>query len=297
MMVEPSESLQAVFEKAIDAAKDLNHEYLTIEHLLFAMLSEDAFSSCIKGYGANVNNILKNLIEYLNTGCDEIKSAEDVVKPKKTQAVERVLNRAFTQTLFNGRQRIEETDIFLAIMGEKRSWAYYYLVKAEIDKDRFANYLNTAIESVGEDSDDDVEERPVPAKSQGDRAVRAFTTDLNELVKKNKIDPVIGRIDELESIALTLGRRVKSNILLVGDPGVGKTAVAEGLAHNIVKGKAPDFLKDYTVFNLDISAMLAGSKYRGDFEERFKAVIQGLHKRGKVVLFIDEAHMISGAGS
>ena len=127
--------------------------------------------------------------------------------------------------------------------------------------------------------------------------MQAFTTNLNDQVNKNKIDPVIGRIEELENIALSLGRRSKNNVILVGDPGVGKTAIAEGLAYNIVKGAVPDFLKDYTVFNLDISAMLAGSKYRGDFEERFKLVIKALQKKGKTVLFIDEAHMISGAGS
>jgi ATP-dependent Clp protease ATP-binding subunit ClpA len=127
--------------------------------------------------------------------------------------------------------------------------------------------------------------------------LKAFTTNLNEAVKKGKVDPVIGRIDELENVALALGRRSKCNVILVGDPGVGKTAIAEGLAYNIVKGAVPDFLKPYTVYNLDISAMLAGSKYRGDFEERFKAVLKNLEKKGKTILFIDEAHMISGAGS
>jgi ATP-dependent Clp protease ATP-binding subunit ClpA len=136
-----------------------------------------------------------------------------------------------------------------------------------------------------------------PQDNSGDRAIKAFTTNLNENVKKGKIDPVIGRVDELENIALALGRRSKSNVILVGDPGVGKTAIAEGLAHNIVNGAVPDFLKEYSVYNLDVSAMLAGSKYRGDFEERFKMVLKGLAKKGKTVLFIDEAHMISGAGS
>jgi ATP-dependent Clp protease ATP-binding subunit ClpA len=129
------------------------------------------------------------------------------------------------------------------------------------------------------------------------KALAQFTTNLNEAVKKNKVDPVIGRIDGLENIALAMGRRSKNNVILVGDPGVGKTAIAEGLAFNIVKGAVPDFLKEYQVFNLDISAMLAGSKYRGDFEERFKLVLKGLQSKGKTILFIDEAHMINGAGS
>lgn len=287
-MVEPSNELQLVFEKAIDVAKKLQHEYLTIEHLLFAMLCEETFSKTVQGYGADPEYLRKNLEHYLKTKCDEIKTDQGDIKPRKTQAVERVLNRAFTQVLFNGRQKIEPTDVFLAMMSEKRSYAHYYIGQSEIDKDKFADYLNNEIQEVDEEE---------PQNSQADRALRAFTTNLNEAVKKNKIDPVIGRVEELENLALSLGRRAKSNVLLVGDPGVGKTAIAEGLAYNIVKGSVPEFLKEYTVYNLDISSMLAGSKYRGDFEERFKAVIKGLEKRGKTILFIDEAHMISGAGA
>jgi ATP-dependent Clp protease ATP-binding subunit ClpA len=286
-MVEPSDNLQAVFEKAIETAKKLHHEYLTIEHLLFAMLLEESFTNQVQGYGASVDDLRKNLADYLQNKCAEITIQDVVVKPKKTQSVERILNRAFTQVLFNGRQRIEATDVFLAMMGEKRSWAHFYIQQANIDKDKFADYINNAVEQ-----EEEVEQ------DQGSlKALASFTTNLNDDVKKNKIDPVIGRIDELENIALALGRRSKNNVILVGDPGVGKTAIAEGLAFNIVKGAVPDFLKEYTVYNLDISAMLAGSKYRGDFEERFKQVIKALQKKGKTVLFIDEAHMISGAGS
>jgi ATP-dependent Clp protease ATP-binding subunit ClpA len=174
------------------------------------------------------------------------------------------------------------------MFGEKRSWSQYYIAKANIEKDKFADYISNAVEESETDG---------PQDNQGDKALNAFTSNLNDLVTKKKIDPVIGRIDELENIALALGRRSKNNVILVGDPGVGKTAIAEGLAFNIVNGAVPDFLKDYKVYSLDISAMLAGSKYRGDFEERFKLVIKALQKKGKTVLFIDEAHMISGAGS
>jgi ATP-dependent Clp protease ATP-binding subunit ClpA len=287
-MVEPSDNLQAVFEQAIETAKKLHHEYLTIEHLLFAMLAEDGFHNTIAGFGANPDELKTELSDYLHNKCQEITIQDVVVKPKKTQAVERVLNRAFTQTLFNGRQRIEPTDVFLAMIGEKRSWANYYIQKANIDKDKFADFINNTVEEGEEDG---------PQDNQGERALAAFTSNLNDMVVKKKVDPVIGRIDELENIALALGRRSKNNVILVGDPGVGKTAIAEGLAYNIVNGAVPDFLKDYKVYSLDISAMLAGSKYRGDFEERFKHVIKALQKKGKTVLFIDEAHMISGAGS
>ena len=287
-MVEPSDHLQAVFEKAIDTAKKMHHEYLTIEHLLFAMMTEDSFSEMIEGFNQSSNQLKKDLSDYLQNKCGEITVEDVVIKPKKTQAVERVLNRAFTQVLFNGRQKIEPTDIFMAMIGEKRSWAVYFIQKSNIDKDKFNDYINNATEEGEEES---------PGDHQGDRALKAFTTNLNDEVTKKKIDPVIGRIDELENIALALGRRSKNNVILVGDPGVGKTAIAEGLAFNIVNGAVPDFLKDYKVYSLDISALLAGSKYRGDFEERFKHVIKALQKKGKTVLFIDEAHMISGAGS
>jgi ATP-dependent Clp protease ATP-binding subunit ClpA len=287
-MVEPSNELQLVFEKAIDVSKKLRHEYLTLEHLLFAMLCDESFYKCVSGYGADSEFLKKNLEHYLKSKLDEITTEQTDVKPRKTQAVERVLNRAFTQVLFSGRQKIEPTDVFLAMMSEKRSFAHYYIQQAEIDKEKFADYLSSDVAEAGEEE---------PQTGQAERALRSFTTNLNDAVKKNKIDPVIGRIDELENVALALGRRSKSNVILVGDPGVGKTAIAEGLAYNIVKGAVPDFLKEYTVFNLDISAMLAGSKYRGDFEERFKLVLKALEKKGKTVLFIDEAHMISGAGS
>ena len=129
------------------------------------------------------------------------------------------------------------------------------------------------------------------------RALKAFTTNLNAKVSQGKIDPVIGRQEELETICLSLGRRLKNNVLLVGDPGVGKTAIAEGLAYRIVNKVVPKFLEDYSVYNLDIGSMLAGSKYRGDFEERFKLVMSAIKKQGKTIVFIDEAHMMNGAGA
>ena len=287
-MVEPSDNLQVVFEKALETAKKLHHEYLTIEHVLFAMLSEEDFIKCIQGYGANANRLKQDISKFLQEKCTEITTQDVVTKPKKTLSVERVLNRAFTQVLFNGRQRIEPTDVFIAMMAEKRSWVYFYIQKAEIDKEKFADYLLKT---------SDIEEEEKEENPQHAKALQSFTTNLNDQVVKGKIDPVIGRIEELENISLALGRRNKNNVILVGDPGVGKTAIAEGLAYNIVNGAVPEFLKDYLVYNLDISAMLAGSKYRGDFEERFKQVLKALQKKGKTVLFIDEAHMISGAGA
>ena len=288
-MVEPSKELEEVFSNAADAAKKLNHEYVTIEHVLFSMLSNQNFVDCINGFGADASKLRKTISDHLTTKCQDITSTDTVIHPKKTASFERMMNKAFTQVIFNNRQIVEISDAFLMLLNEKRSWAYFYITQANIEKEKFADYLSTTIET-----------NDAPADSQDPRSVKAlqsYTTDLNVQVKKNKVDPVIGRVDELENISLALGRRSKNNVILVGDPGVGKTAIAEGLAYNIVNGAVPDFLKDYTVFNLDISAMLAGSKYRGDFEERFKQVLKALEKKGKTVLFIDEAHMISGAGA
>jgi ATP-dependent Clp protease ATP-binding subunit ClpA len=287
-MVEPSETLQLVFEKAIKDAKKLKHEYVTLEHLLFSMMCEENFYNIIKGLEIDPDYLKSNLEHYLTNKLDDIKTEESKYKPKKTQTVERVLNRAFTQVLFNGRPYIELTDVLLSILAEKKSMANYYLEESGISKDNFAEYLNSEVDEVVEQEE---------TSGAGQKALKQYTTNLNEEVKNNKVDPVIGRDGELESIALALGRRSKNNVLMVGDPGVGKTAIAEGLAWNIVNDNVPEFLKEYDVYNLDIGSMLAGSKYRGDFEERFKLVLAGLRAKGKTIMFIDEAHMMSGAGA
>ena len=173
-------------------------------------------------------------------------------------------------------------------MGEKKSWSYYHIQKSGLTKEGFAEYLNNELDTIYEDEE---------MRQVAEKALRDFTTNLNKQAGDQKIDPVIGRAEELEGIALALGRRSKNNVLLVGDPGVGKTAIAEGLAFNIVNKAVPEFLQEYSVYNLDISAMLAGSKYRGDFEERFKLVMSAIKKQGKTIVFIDEAHMMNGAGN
>jgi len=286
-MVEPSDTLQKVFDKAVKDAKKLSHEYVTVEHLLFAMLCEENFYNVVKGYGADVDYLKSNLEHHLKSNCTELIINEPKYKPKKTQTVERVLNRAFTQVLFSGRSAIELPDVLISIFAEKKCVSVYFLEKAKFSKDTFADYISSEFQDI---SDEEL-------SGEAQRALRAFTTNLNEEVKRQKIDPVIGRAEELESIALALGRRSKNNVLLVGDPGVGKTAIAEGMAFNIVQGNVPEFLKEYQVYNLDIGSMLAGSKYRGDFEERFKMILHALKKKGKTIMFIDEAHMMNGAGS
>lgn len=290
-MVDPSKELQLVFDKAVSDAKKLQHEYITVEHLLFAMMCEENFENAVKGYGANTDLIKTQLEDYLKTKLDDIKTDMVKYKPKKTSTVERVINRAFAQILFSGKTIIEIPDVFLSILSEKRSYACFVLEQAGINKDQFMEYIS--VDYTPTSAEEDQQENMGGAN----KALASFTVNLNAEVKQNKIDPVIGRDDELEQLALTLGRRNKSNAILVGDPGVGKTAIAEGLAYKIVNGEVPEFLKDYTVYNLDIGSMLAGSKYRGDFEERFKLVLQALKSKGKTIMFIDEAHMVSGAGA
>ena len=288
-MVEPSKELQLVFEKSIKDAQKLQHEYVTLEHLLYGMFCEENFINVLTMFGADIDYIKANLEHHLKTQCNDIKTEETKFKPKKTATVERVLNRAFTQVLFAGRSHIELTDVLLSMLSEKKSIATYYLEKGNIEKQKFADFINNELE------EEAVEEEEMSSEAR--RALRAFTTNLNDQVKRGKVDPIIGRGEELESLALALGRRSKNNVLMVGDPGVGKTAIAEGLAYNIENGTVPEFLKEYKVYNLDIGAMLAGSKYRVDFEERFKLVLQALQKQGKTIMFVDEAHMMSGAGA
>ena len=288
-MVEPSEELKLVFDKAINDAKRLQHEYVTVEHLVYAIFCEENFLNMIKMYGADIDYIKSNIEHHLKNECEELKTEEKKFKPRKTVVVEKVLNRAFTQTLFMGRNTITLTDVILSVLNEDKVVSVYYLEKGGINKESFKDFLNDEFQ------DDFIDEEE--ASSEAKRALRQFTTNLNDEVKRGKVDPIIGRGEELESLALALGRRQKNNVLMVGDPGVGKTAIAEGLAYNIENNKVPEFLKEYKVYNLDIGAMLAGSKYRGDFEERFKLVLQGITKQGKTIMFIDEAHMINGAGA
>ena len=292
-MIEPSEHLSNIFNHAVEVAKQHNHEYITVEHLVYSIMCDSDSFNMISEFGADANFIKTNLDHFIKNNLNEIVIVGNKVKPKKTNVVERVLNRCFTQVLFSGRQRMEVADIIISVLSEKNSFGFYFLTKGGLVKDKFVRFFQEQI--VVEENDE-----PVTAptnNSQMERIINQFCTNLSLLAKQRKIDPVIGRDEELEKIQLILARRSKCNVLMVGEPGVGKTAIAEGLARKIFEKKVPKFIQDHQVYTLDISALLAGSKYRGDFEERIKAVLSALEKKGKIILFIDEAHMMQGAGA
>ena len=289
-MLQPNPELELIFENAITNAAKNNHEYITLEHFLYGMVTSTDFPVLLKEYGADVDGLIKNLETFISDELTEIVNL-NVEKPKKTTSVDRVLNRAFTQVLFSGRTVIEPLDCFVSMFTEKNSHASYFIKKANIEKDKFLNFIKKEI------TEDFEESMANKQNANIEKLINQFCTNLSAKATQKNIDPVIGREKELEELQLILARRNKSNVILIGDPGVGKTAIAEGLAKHIVDGKVPNFIKDHTVYSLDISAVLAGAKYRGDFEERFKNIISALEKKKNTILFIDEAHMINGAGS
>ena len=290
-MIQPSDSLQVIFEKAIKIAQENTHEYITLEHVLYSIMLDDDSFKVLEEFGANSKYIKEQLALFVKNNLDELKNS-DGDKPKKTNSVERVLNRCFTQVLFSGRQTIEPIDVLVSMLSEKNSFAYYYLSKGGISKEKFIKYCQ---ENFG--GEENEEPNQITNSNQVEKIINSFCSNLSLQAKQKKIDPVIGRDEELEKVQLVLARRNKCNVLMVGDPGVGKTAIAEGLARKIHEKKVPKFIQDHQVYTLDISALLAGSKYRGDFEERIKAVLAALEKKGNIILFIDEAHMMQGAGA
>jgi ATP-dependent Clp protease ATP-binding subunit ClpA len=295
-MIEPSQQLQKIFDRSVEITKQYKHRLITLEHLIYSIVSDEDSAAGLKAYGADVEYIKSNLDHYLKNNLKDITAEIENATPKKTNSVERVLNRCFTQVLFSGRNQMEIADIIVSVLSEKNSFAFYFLTKGGISKEKFVQHFQKHF--IGED---DIFENENVSESlssdQLDKIINQFCDNLSLKAKQKRLDPVIGRDQELEDIELVLARRTKSNVLMVGDPGVGKTAIAEGLARRIFEKKVPKFIQNHSVYTLDIGSLVAGSKYRGDFEERIKAVLMALEKKGKIILFIDEAHMMSGAGT
>ena len=287
-MMNHNPEIEVIVASATDLAKKYNHEYVTLEHLAHALVGFKPFNDLLITFGADTEGLLADIEDYLERQTYIINANEDTV-PKKTHSLERIFNRAFTQVLFSGRHHIQLIDIFLSMSSEVNSHASYFFIKYGLERSQIVEYYNQHyVESKTKRSTPD---------ARADEILKDYCENLNVQAKDGKIDPVVGREFELDEIAQILAKRNKCNVLMVGDAGVGKTAIAEGLARNITEGRVPEYLRDYTVWNLDIGSLLAGSKYRGEFEEKFKDVIGALQAKGKCILFIDEAHQMRGAGS
>ena len=278
-------------ERAVQHANALAHEYVTLEHLLYAIMEENDVSDMLTKMKVDVAFLAQELEKYLSER-DDIVVRDNPVQPRKTLSLDRVFNRAVTQVIFSGRTKLHCRDIFVSLLSENGSQAYYLLRKAGATRDKAIDIIKKEYYGTGQAG-------MVPGgHGQGAPvAFEDFVTDLNQQALDGLIDPVIGREDELIDITECLARRKKNNVIVVGEPGVGKTAIAEGLALMIAEGKVPEILKDKTVYSLDVTSLVAGTKYRGEFEERAKAVFDQLSSKDNVILFIDEIHMIMGAGS
>ena len=277
-MLQENSEIKEIVSSAIEYATELGHKYVTVEHLSYSLVNSDSFSALLIEMDINVEDLSADLSDYLNNKLNKLVDKNLNVEPKKTHALERVFNRAYTQVLFNNRTMMVPVDLYLSITGENQSYAAYFFIKYGLDKNKIIEVHNK----------NTIKNKPKMDTSKATGILEEYCTNLNSLAENNEIDSVIGRENELDEIAQILARRNKSNVLMVGDPGVGKTAVAEGLALNIIKRNVPKFLEGWTVYNLDIGTMLAGSKYRGEFEEKIREVIDALTSIGNAILFIDE---------
>ena len=289
-MLRPNPEIELIVEKASEFAVKYGHSYVTTEHLSLALINYKNFKIMLEEYGADFEGLNDAFNKYLTDNKFGKKvDAEGEVKLLRTQGLERVFNRAYTQVLFGGREHMQTIDVFLSICAEEKSYSLYLFKKFGIGKQQLTEFFNETY----------VHENPEATFSpqEVERTLSEYCTNLNVQATSGKVDPVIGRSKELAELCQILGKRNKSNVLLVGDPGVGKTAIAEGLANKIINGEVPEYLKEATIYSLDIGGLVAGSKYRGEFEEKIKDVFDSLQSKKGSIVFIDEAHTMRGAGS
>ena len=277
--------IEQIIDSAVKLARDNKHEYVMTEHVLLAMIRHEPFRRVLEKFGTDVVMMDQEVGSYLNS-CVSLAMPKDST-PKKTNALERVFNRALTQVLFTGRRSIATLDLYLAMMAENNSHAHYFLLKYGVKKAEFVEFWQQNYKQ------SDV----VFTDQQATEILTEHCTNLTKLAQEDRLEPMIGRSAELDEMITVLARKFKANVLMVGDPGVGKTAIVEGLAQEIASGRVPEFLKGHEVWGLEVGSLLAGSKYRGEFEEKFKQVITALEAKKKCILFIDEAHTMKGAGA
>ena len=277
--------IEQIIDASVKLARDRRHEYVMTEHVLLSMVRHEPFRRVLEKFGTEVALLDSELDAYLES-CVSLVTAKDV-QPKKTNALERVFNRALTQVLFTGRRTVSTLDLYLAMMAENNSHAHYFLLKYGVKKAEFAEYWQSNYKQ------SDV----VFTDQQATEILEEHCVNLTQLARDDQLEPMIGRSEELNEMITVLARKFKANVLMVGDPGVGKTAIVEGLAQEVYAGRVPEFLKGHEVWSLEVGSLLAGSKYRGEFEEKFKQVIAALSAKKNCILFIDEAHTMKGAGS
>lgn len=291
-----NKDLEISLNLAFRQAKESRHEFMTVEHLLLALLDNPSAIEALAACGADLAKLRKNLLDFISETTPMIPLGEDERETQPTLGFQRVLQRAVFHVQSSGKNEVSGSNVLVAIFSEQESQAAYILKKSDISRLDIVNFISHGIAKIDDDHSGqtlDAEQKP----EEEPRTIENFSVNLNEEAVKGNIDPLIGRDDELERALQVLSRRRKNNPLFVGEAGVGKTAIAEGLASLIVNEKVPDFLADATIFSLDMGALLAGTKYRGDFEKRFKALLKELEEDKNAVLFIDEIHTIIGAGA
>ncbi|XQW86858.1 ATP-dependent Clp protease ATP-binding subunit ClpA [Thalassotalea piscium] len=291
-----NKDLEVSLNLAFRQAKESRHEFMTVEHLLLALLDNPSSIDALKACGADLAKIRKELLGFISETTPVIPEGEAERETQPTLGFQRVLQRAVFHVQSSGKSEVNGANVLVAIFSEQESQAAYFLKKSDISRLDIVNYISHGIAKIERQGELSTEEIS-PQAEEEPRTVENFATNLNEEAKKGNIDPLIGRDNELERTLQVLSRRRKNNPLFVGEAGVGKTAIAEGLANLIISDKVPEFLADTTIYSLDMGALLAGTKYRGDFEKRFKALLKELEKEGNAILFIDEIHTIIGAGA
>jgi ATP-dependent Clp protease ATP-binding subunit ClpA len=300
-----SKELEVTLNRAFRSAQDKRHEFMTVEHLLLALLDDPSAISVLRACGVDLSILRQDLIEFIDATISKIPATQEDIDIQPTHGFQRVLQRAVFQVSSSTNEEVVGANVIVAIFSEQESQAVYFLRLQNVARIDVVNYISHGISKVGDESLEIESDDNALPQGDGDEAstksapslLEQFTVNLNEQAKKGLLDPLVGRTDELDRVSQTLIRRRKNNPLLVGESGVGKTAIAEGLAQLIVNKQASEPLLDYSLYSLDLGALLAGTKYRGDFEKRLKGLISELLAIKKSILFIDEIHTIIGAGS
>jgi ATP-dependent Clp protease ATP-binding subunit ClpA len=293
-----SSELEYCLNEAFQKSREERHEFITVEHLLLALLDIPQVTEILRACGADLMRLRQELADFIDDSTPRLRTDdEDDVDVQPTLGFQRVLQRAVFHVQSSGRKEVTPVNVLVAIFGEKQSQAVYYLGLQDVSRLDVVNYISHGVPKLHDEKPDAERAAGPDGRGAEQSALERFTTNLNAMAEEGRIDPLIGREHEIERTVQILCRRRKNNPLYVGEAGVGKTALAEGLARLIVEGRVPEVLADCTIYTLDMGSLIAGTKYRGDFEKRLKAVVAELKKQPGAVLFIDEIHTLIGAGA